>query len=294
MPDFHQHNVLHWTKIHNMHDWELRVLSSTDAESNCHISHWDLDLPPQFFQIMGNVMLPGPVVQADLVRSAVIARYGGFWLDTSIVLRRPIDDFCGEIFLPEEVPSAKGVCGFDNGEVKQDWSTLPEAQSLFMLENWALGARAGDPFMKAWHDTFRTFWTHRFSSWSILWYTPYRQLPWQNRHVYLTQHTAFQKTLRLDPGMLEHFSAQGKINRGPSAFWKVCEAKWYWATMRIVQESPPGPDLLAATRSVPLLKLTKKMRRKVEAFGDAALVKGSLIYRIRQNPLRPLVINDTD
>ena len=259
------------------------MLSLADRASNCHISHWDLDLPPQFYEIKGNVLLPGPVVQADLVRSALISRFGGFWMDTSIALQKPIEDFCGELFLPQTHSNAKSICGFDSGYLPDTWTSLPASQTLQMFENWAFGARKGDPFMAAWHTTFKVFWTGRVSSWSILWYYPYRGLPWQVRHVYLTQHTAFQKTLRLDTRMLNYIKANGKINHGPSALWDLCSKRWYWATLRVVRESPPGPDLLAATQFEPLLKFHKKMRRKVETYSDAQLVKGSLMDMVRSN-----------
>jgi hypothetical protein len=204
-------------------------------------------------------VLPGPVVQADLVRRALISRYGGFWLDTSIALQESIENFCGELFLPHDNPNAKSIRGFNDGYQMDCRNRLPETKTIQMFENWAFGARAADPFMAAWNITFKTFWTDRFSSWSILWYYPYRKLPWQVRHVYLTQHTAFRKTLRLDPGVLEHIEEQGKINPGPSALWDLCSRRWYWATLRIVLESLSKSDLLEAIQFVPLLKLPKKM-----------------------------------
>jgi hypothetical protein len=224
MTPFHQSNILHWTKMKDMETWELRVLSLLDRESNCHISKWELDLPPQFYEVKGNIVLSGPDVQADLVRSALISRDSGFWLDTSIALQKPIEEFCGELFLEKEHPDAKSICGFDNGYPPSNWTSLPPSETLQMFENWAFGARPGDPFMAAWHNNFKAFWTDRFSSWSILWYYPYRGLPWQVQHVYLTQHSAFQKTLRLDSGMLSYMMTNGKINRDP-LLYGICAVR---------------------------------------------------------------------
>jgi hypothetical protein len=72
IPVFNQYNVLDWTKLHDMDEWELRILSDSDPESSCHISKWNLDLPPTYYKISGGLVPVYPMIRADLVQSAAI------------------------------------------------------------------------------------------------------------------------------------------------------------------------------------------------------------------------------
>jgi hypothetical protein len=151
-----------------MQDWEIRILSDSDSTSSCHISHWNLDLPSGYDQITGGLPPLSPIIKADLVRSAVISQYGGFWLDTTVTLLETVDSFCGELFLPKTNPLAKNICGFHS--LADDWQHLPIGERLYMFENWAFGARANDTLMVAWHSTFKTFWVDRLYGLGIYWY----------------------------------------------------------------------------------------------------------------------------
>ncbi|KAM0806662.1 putative Capsule polysaccharide biosynthesis protein [Seiridium cardinale] len=280
IPTFSQYNVLQWTKLHDMDEWEIRILSDSHPESSCHISNWDLDLPSTYFQITGGLVPVYPMIRADLVRSAVIARYGGFWLDTSVTLVKPIESFCGELFLAENDRRAKSICGFHT--LTDGWQNLPIGERLFMFENWAFGGRKNDTFMAAWHSTFRTFWEGRLHAGGIYWYPPYLGLPFRLRDMYLTQHTAFTKVVHLDDGMLDYYQKFGKANPGPRQLWQICREDDNRATHRLVDESPPGDDLVAAVKPFPLIKLPNMLARKIAAYSDHQLVYGSIMDRIRR------------
>lgn len=266
-----------------MTEWEVRILSDSDPESSCHISKWFLDLPPTYYDISGGLVPVYPMIRGDLVRSAAISRYGGFWLDTSVALAKPIESFCGELFVPESHDNAKGICGFSN--LQADWRTLPVGERLYMFENWAFGARQNDTFMQAWHQTFRKFWDDRTHAGGIHWYPPYRGLPFSLQDMYLTQHTAFMKVLHLDPGMMDYFDQFGKLVPAPSELWRVCRADWNRAVHRLVDESPPGDDLIEAVRGQPALKLPHMLAAKIQGFSDSQLVPGSVMYNLRNGLL---------
>jgi hypothetical protein len=76
--------------------------------------------------------------ESDLVRLHLLARYGGVWLDASILLAQPLTFHLG--VMTRQGPEFSGF-------YLQGFTTNPDSP---VLESWALASRPGAPFVTAW------------------------------------------------------------------------------------------------------------------------------------------------
>ncbi|WP_347555557.1 capsular polysaccharide synthesis protein [Robbsia sp. KACC 23696] len=83
-----------------------------------------------------------PQVQSDWVRLAVLARFGGVWMDASTVLHAPLHFI--DVLAARHQPD---LIGYYNRERTQD-AAFP------MLENWFLAAPRESAFIRHWFATF--------------------------------------------------------------------------------------------------------------------------------------------
>lgn len=79
--------------------------------------------------------------KADWLRLALVARYGGFWLDSSILLTRPVD-----WMISSEAVSGSGKGQF-TGFYRDSGTVRPRYP---FIETWAFAAPAGNSFIKEW------------------------------------------------------------------------------------------------------------------------------------------------
>ena len=76
---------------------------------------------------------------ADLVRIWTLTEHGGVWIDSTILLKGPIDDWL--------FPKYAECSGFYRG----GFTKRPEFP---VIENWFFACNKGSPFMKKWRDEF--------------------------------------------------------------------------------------------------------------------------------------------
>lgn len=81
--------------------------------------------------------------QADWLRLALLAKYGGLWLDASIILTKPLSQWL-ETYLQQG-----SFFGFYLERNCKDFS-IP------LLENWLIAAKPHDPFIQDWFQVFET------------------------------------------------------------------------------------------------------------------------------------------
>jgi hypothetical protein len=79
-----------------------------------------------------------PAREADIVRINLLAEYGGFWCDASILMTRPLSFDIG--------PGTECIFYYLEG-----WTTNPKSP---VVENWFFGTVAGGKFIRAWRDRF--------------------------------------------------------------------------------------------------------------------------------------------
>lgn len=103
-------------------DWDIRVLADKDTP---HYKH------------------SGDFIQrhADFLRLDLLNKHGGVWMDASIYLNQPLDDW---LF---DVPDVDFI-GYEIGK--------NERTSKY-IENWFLAAPKGSPFIRDWNDEFMKY-----------------------------------------------------------------------------------------------------------------------------------------
>ena len=148
-----------------------------------------------------------PARFADLVRVWALAEHGGIWIDSSIILKAPLDDWL--------FPKYAEFSGFYiNGMTK----TTP------VIENWFFACNKGSPFVKKWRDEFS-----KIAQYSCVeQYVNSRiqmgvDIEKITIPIYLAMHVSAQKVLQLDQYPMESMILR-KAEDGP--FRYLVDAKW--------------------------------------------------------------------
>ena len=146
---------------------------------------------------------------ADLVRIWTLAEHGGVWIDSTILLKGPIDDWL--------FPRYAEFSGF----YIEGFTKKPEFP---VIENWFFACNKGSPFMKKWRDEFSKI--VRFPNVEHYVESVHKEgVDFQhiNGPVYLAMHVACQRVLQLDKYPLEGIYLQ-KAEDGPLRY--LVDAKW--------------------------------------------------------------------
>jgi len=136
MPAFNKLCVETWRATHP--EWTVRVLGKDS------IGEWlePGDLPPTF----GSLKMKQH--RADCVKSALMVRHGGAYLDSTIMLWQDIGKVIGWEDLEEGLYDFAGYYFHDHE----------------FVENYFLAARRGSPLVTAWHNMHLEFWETRTSA----------------------------------------------------------------------------------------------------------------------------------
>lgn len=146
---------------------------------------------------------------SDLLRLYTLAEHGGVWIDSTILLKEPLDNWL--------FPRYGEFSGF-----YLELFTKPNSPPV--IESWFLACNKGSPFMKQWRDEFAQIVQYR----DVPQYIESRKkmgVDFQNINdpVYLAVHIAAQKVLQLDRYPTDHFMLR-KAEDGP--FQYLVQAKW--------------------------------------------------------------------
>jgi hypothetical protein len=187
-----------WRKHHP--DYEITLLTKKNYKGYVHIP-LEIATHPNFHD--------NPTRFADLVRAYALKEHGGVWLDSSILLKEPLDNWL--------FPRYAEFSGFYLGVGTK--SELPP-----LLENWFFACNKGSPFMKQWCDEFSQLTQYP----TVQHYVDSRKqmgvdMEKIGNPVYLAMHVAAQKVLQLDKYPLESLYLQ-KAEDGP--FRYLADAKW--------------------------------------------------------------------
>lgn len=185
-----------------------------------------------------------PVKQSDWIRLYLVGRYGGYWLDATVLLTRPIDWL-------ETARAAQGAdfAGFYLQGYTRD-ARFP------VVENWAFGAPADSAFVTAWQ---REFHHALFELGTAAYLAARRAEPgWEALlqgipdPVYLLGHVTAQRVLRQGGGT--HRLALARAEDTAFFYQKAVGWKWYLLYPRLC--------LVPANAQVPpLVKLRGGERR---------------------------------
>lgn len=158
MPEVFKLCVDTW-RGHNPH-WDVRILE--DANLYDYLS--EADLPNRFSEI------PSPQTASDCVRLALLARYGGVWLDASVVLRCGLDALCWRALSADGADPSAGAAFF---EPRCGCAALGGED---FLEGWCLATLPGNPLIFRWRDLLRELLHNRVDVKGLLRHPLYRGL----------------------------------------------------------------------------------------------------------------------
>lgn len=126
LPPVVQLALLSWQHFHP--DWTIYFLTSHSLS----VFITSLELPPTFSS-------QSHAHQADIIRIILLEKYGGIWIDSSIIIQKRIDS--------QWFPQTYDVGGF----YISDFTTDPNYK---VFENWFIAAPRNSPLIKAWKNEF--------------------------------------------------------------------------------------------------------------------------------------------
>lgn len=145
MPPWVQRNVINWVRRLGP-SWNVYVLDCVpDSQTNV-LQYLDADQLPEAV-VKGT--MDGPFAkthQGDAVRLPLLYKYGGVWMDVGTLLLRSLDSLCWNTINDPNSPYE--LCGFVLDLSEHDTTML----------NGFIAARAGNPFIKRWHQIYLALW----------------------------------------------------------------------------------------------------------------------------------------
>jgi len=143
-PELHQRCLESW-QLYNL-GWEVRAIARADlpgilSEFMPTYEKLRHNMNPLPLEKYGIVWIP-PAAESDLLRLALLVLYGGEWVDSTMICRRPLDDW-----LPEH--AATGFFAFAPESKEED---LPVMSSF-------LAAEKAHPIVVAWMKRVLDHWS---------------------------------------------------------------------------------------------------------------------------------------
>mmetsp|Transcript_35793 Transcript_35793/g.69090 ORF Transcript_35793/g.69090 Transcript_35793/m.69090 type:complete len:442 (+) Transcript_35793:203-1528(+) len=134
MPELFQLCVATWQR-HNPH-WDVRILSKSTLYE--YLS--EAELPNRFEQMFSHQ------TASDCVRLALLARYGGIYMDVSIIMCTDLDALCWDAIASGQRAAAV---------VFHPTYGTPKFNGEDFTESWFLATRPGNAFFLRWRDLLR-------------------------------------------------------------------------------------------------------------------------------------------
>lgn len=134
-PEIVQKCINSW-KRHNP-DYDIRLLNKNT------VSQWIPEI--KLNELKHN---DKPARESDFIRLCVLPKYGGFWVDASIVMNESLESI-------RKIQPEKG-CEFI-GYYLQDFTTRPEYP---VIESWFFACVPGSSFVQKWRDEFMSLNNH--------------------------------------------------------------------------------------------------------------------------------------
>jgi hypothetical protein len=149
-----------------------------------------------------------PARFADLVRCYVLAEHGGVWIDSSIILKEPLDNWL--------FPKYGEFSGFYIERFTKN-------KKFPVIENWFFACNKGSKFMKLWRDEFTEM--SRYQTVEEYIESRRKIIDFQgiDNPIYLSMHISAQKVLQWDEYQTDVLILR-KAEDGP--FRYLVDANW--------------------------------------------------------------------
>lgn len=161
MPDFFKLCVSTW-QHYNPH-WDVRIVQ----QSTVHEYLSEAELPNRFYQMVSHQ------TASDAVRLGLMARYGGVWMDVSILLRTDLDSLCWNALAQKD----RAAAVFYHPHYGTD-----EFEQKDLTESWFLATLPGNPFFLKWRDLFRELLHNRLNVDGLLQHPLYQNINLEGIH----------------------------------------------------------------------------------------------------------------
>ena len=171
--------------------WEVRCLDASNAAAAVERAP-----PPGFDHLIH-------AHRFDWVRLAALARHGGVWLDSSIILFTPVSRWVREVADPAAPDLDDTVCGFAVPTTLHN-----DRPDDYVLENWALACRPSNPFVAAWLAEWEVAIAEGLEA--------YSRRVWYDVHPYL----------RGRPGPPQNFAGSGLPYLANFACWSIVRQRF--------------------------------------------------------------------
>eukprot|EP00930_Biecheleria_cincta_P018175 TRINITY_DN14248_c0_g1_i1.p1 TRINITY_DN14248_c0_g1~~TRINITY_DN14248_c0_g1_i1.p1 ORF type:complete len:525 (+),score=118.64 TRINITY_DN14248_c0_g1_i1:24-1598(+) len=233
----------------NNPNWEVRILNTTTVKKWLGPS----DLPEGFDNL--SVQLAH---KADIIRLALLAKYGGVWLDATSILLQPLDDLFGSsrqrtffnLPFPALLPGLQ--------EKRVDWT--------YHVENWVLAAPAKDLLLRTVGDCVWKFFqephekTHHFETTGLFTKAQIEMLRYVGVWEYLSTTACFLKAIDEDAAIADWYNSPRVRHINPVAK----AGTWWWTqpdlAKKVLLESVNQTMVGTLLHGVPIFKFDHKMR----------------------------------
>eukprot|EP01024_Parvocaulis_polyphysoides_P043735 TRINITY_DN40138_c1_g1_i3.p1 TRINITY_DN40138_c1_g1~~TRINITY_DN40138_c1_g1_i3.p1 ORF type:complete len:344 (-),score=51.49 TRINITY_DN40138_c1_g1_i3:222-1118(-) len=275
MPAFMKLNVRTWKNALGK-NWEIHVLNHQQKNSKYYFLNYlrRNDLPPAFNSL-------DLVKKSDCIRLALLHRYGGVWMDASIILIQPIDQW-----VKYRGSQPENMAGFYMG-----YYGTKKFNYTDFFENWFIAANKNAPLLQKWYEIFRQYHSkkHR-KKYKIQDHDLYKNLDLSNFvrggndfRKYLTMHVAFRKAIEDDPESREYFLQNVSLREASNSAYIIPQILDNW-NGKYVQEillggnyEIEGQDLLTQILKQPLIKFNSKMYSKLKRLNEEKLLNSNTI-----------------
>lgn len=253
LSDFRKLCVETW-KILNP-GWEVIILDATSVWDYVGVS----DLPRQW----EDMYVP---FQADAVRLALLAKYGGLWIDPATICLKPFDWWIYDTIRSKNHVEGIGAFYFSTWGVDM-------GHSAEYVENWILAARRAHPLIIAWKALFNSFWDDvrigtldpvglpehpMFRDVNLTFLQRYGH----DMRAYLVMHACFKKLIDQDEDMRHIWRHEMLLLRADDhALWHMDEPDVRWSLPAGMQKwlqdyDPAWVDYVV--KNCPVLKFMKQ------------------------------------
>lgn len=195
-PEIVQACLATWRK-HNA-DWTIHALTASDLNTFLE--------EEAFSALQGKTLEPEAL--SDVIRLALLQRYGGVWVDGTVYCLRPLAQWLFEAIDPS---------GF--------FAFAQPAGDRRMLSSWFLAASKGNYLVQQWHDQTQKYWLDR-----------------TQRDEYFWVHGLFEKCCQADEQFRTLWEAAPKMSAKEPHYYKPYQEQLYRAVssedQRIVETAP--------------------------------------------------------
>lgn len=224
--------------------------------------------------------------QADAVRLALLAKYGGLWIDASTICFRPFDEWMYSTIASERTAEGIGAFYFSA------WGCEMHKSKEF-VENWVMAARRQHPMMVAWKALFNGYWDSKTRADAMSMFLDPPGVPdhplfqgvdldhlkrfGQDLRNYLLMHAAFKKLIDQYPEFRRIWEEEMVLIRADdTAFWHMEEPDVKWdpqAALRKWRGPVHSAWLDYVVSSCPVLKFTRDTATLLDQISGAACLE---------------------